>query len=390
MIERKVKSEILRSLENQAAVAIIGPRQVGKTTVALEIAADRNALYLDLEDPDSQKQLRDPKQFLQHYADRLVILDEVHQAPELFKTLRGLIDRGRREGRRTGRFLILGSASVDLWQQSESLAGRIAYVFMDPLHISEVPDDSATRHTLWMRGGYPDSYLAADDLGSRKFRQDVIRTYLHRDVSVFGFRLPAVTLANLWTRLAQRQGSPLNASEIAAAMELSSQTVTRYVDLLTELLLVRRLRPLHRNLGKSLVKRPRVYVRDSGMLHALLNITDYYELTKHQVLGASWEGFVIENLLQVAPFGTNASFYRTRAGAEIDLILEQPRLGLWAIEIKHGLGAKPRPGFRNALADLKPDRAFVVYPETERHPIGDGAEAISLREMAELLAAENG
>ena len=387
MIERKVKSEILRSLENQAAVAIIGPRQVGKTTVALEIAADRNALYLDLEDPDSQKQLKDPKQFLQHYADRLVILDEIHRVPELFRTLRGLIDRGRREGRRTGRFLILGSASVDLWRQSESLAGRIAYVFMDPLHISEVPGDAATRHALWVRGGYPDSYLAADDLESRKFRRDFIRTYLHRDVSVFGFRLPAATLETLWIRLAQRQGSPLNASEIAAAMELSPQTVTRYTNLLAELLLVRRLLPLRRNLGKRLMKRPRVYVRDSGMLHALLAITDYYELTKHPVLGASWEGFVIENLLQVAPFGTRASFYRTSAGAEIDLILEQPRLGLWAIEIKHGLGSRPRPGFYNALEDLKPDRTFVVYPETERHPLGGGAEAVSLREMAELLAA---
>lgn len=385
MIERKVKSEILRSLGNQAAVAIIGPRQVGKTTIALEIADEMDAVYLDLELPSGQRHIRDPEQFLQHYEDRLVILDEVHHAPELFMTLRGLIDRGRRKGRRTGRFLLLGSTSVDLWQQSESLAGRIAYVHMAPLHISEVPNDAATRHALWVRGGYPDSYLAADDLESQEARRSFISTYLPRDVSVFGFRLPAITLQALWVRLAQRQGSPLNASEIAANMELSPQTVTRYVDLLTELLLVRRLRPLHRNLGKSLVKRPRVYVRDSGMLHALLDITDYYGLTKHPVLGASWEGFVIEHLLQVAPFGTRASFYRTSAGAEIDLILEQPRLGLWAIEIKHGLGSKPRPGFRNALADLKPDRAFVVYPETERHPIGNGAEAIGLREMAKVL-----
>ena len=390
MIQREVKSEILWNLERQAAVAIIGPRQVGKTTVALEIAAGRNALYLDLEASGSRRQLSDPKQFLQHYADRLVILDEIHYAPELFKTLRGLIDRGRREGRRTGRFLILGSASVDLWQQSESLAGRIAYVFMEPLHISEVPGDAAARHTLWVRGGYPDSHLAGDDAASLAFRKNFIRTHLRRDVSAFGFRFPAIKLEDLWILLAHRQGAPLNASEIAGAMGASPQTVTRYVDLLTELLLVRRLPPLRHNLGKRLTKSPRVYVRDSGLLHALLDIADHDELTKHPVLAASWEGFVIQNLLQVAPFGTRASFYRTRAGAEIDLILEQPRLGLWAIEIKHGLGMKPRRGFRNALADLKPDRAFVVYPETERHPMGGDAEAIGLREMAELLAAESG
>ena len=389
MIERKVKSEILQSLERQAAVAVIGPRQVGKTTVALEIASSRNALYLDLETSASRKQLSDPKQFLQHYADRLVILDEIHHAPELFRTLRGLIDRGRREGRRTGRFLVLGSASVDLWRQSESLAGRIAYVFMDPLHIREVPGDAAARHALWVRGGYPDSHLAGDDAASLALRQNFIRTHLRRDVPAFGFRFPATKLEDLWILLAHRQGAPLNASEIAAAMELSPQTVTRYVDLLAELLLVRRLRPLRRNLGKRLVKSPRVYVRDSGLLHALLDIPDYFALAKHPVFAASWEGFVIQSLLQVAPFGTRASFYRTRAGAEIDLVLEQPRLGLWAIEIKHGLGAQLRRGFRNALADLKPDRAFVVYPETERHPIGGGAEAISLREMTELLAAES-
>lgn len=388
MIERRVKKAVARALDYQAAVAIIGPRQVGKTTLALEIGTARRALYLDLEDRTDRDKLGDPRLFLDRYADRLVILDEIHRVPELFRDLRGIIDRGRREGRRTGRFLVLGSASIDLLRQSgESLAGRIAYVDMGPLDILEVPTGADPLHALWLRGGYPDSYLAADDGRSLAIRKDFIRTYLQRDVALFGPRLPAETLERLWTMLAHGQGGLLNASRLASGLGVSAQTVTRYVDLLADLLLLRRLPPFRANLGKRLVKSPKIYVRDSGMVHALLGIGDHNCLSGHPVVGASWEGFVIESLLAAAPPRTMASFYRTLAGAEIDLVLELPDgRGLWAVEIKHGSTARQSRGFYIALQDLKPQRSFVVYAGEDGYPLAPGIDAFGLRGLAQLLA----
>lgn len=387
MIGRRIKGKVKRALEYQAAVAIIGPRQVGKTTLALDIGEERDALYLDLEDRADRDKLSDPRLFLERYEDRLVILDEIHRVPELFQELRGIIDRGRRKGRRTGRFLILGSASIDLLHQSgESLAGRIAYVDMGPLDALEVPAAEDALTTLWVRGGYPDSILAAGDAQSLDIRKDFIRTYLQRDVGMFGPRLPAETLERLWTMLAHGQGGLLNASHLANGLGISAQTVTRYIDLLADLLLVRRLPPYRANIGKRLVKSPKVYVRDSGLVHALLGIGDYNALAGHPVVGTSWEGFVIENLLASAPEQTLASFYRTSAGAEIDLVLELPgKSGLWAIEIKRGSSAKPRRGFHNAREDLKPAKSFIVYSGEVRYPIAKGIEAIGLRELMELL-----
>lgn len=385
MIRRRIKATVKQALAYQAAVAIIGPRQVGKTTLALEIGDEVDALYLDLEDRADREKLRDPRLFLERFEDRLVILDEIHRVPELFQDLRGIIDRGRRKGKRTGRFLVLGSASIDLLRQSgESLAGRVAYVDMGPLDILEA---SGAQDMLWLRGGYPDSYLAPDEEHSFRIRNDFIRTYLQRDIGLFGSRLPAETLERLWTMLAHDQGSLLNASRLASGLDVSAQTVTRYIDLLADLLLVRRLPPFRANIGKRLVKSPRTYVRDSGMVHALLGIADYNALAGHPVVGSSWEGFVIENLLAAAPFRTMASFYRTAAGAEIDLVLELPgEQQPWAIEIKRGLTAKPGKGFHNAREDLKPERAFVVHSGEDRYPITKEVEAIGLTEMAELLA----
>lgn len=385
MIGRRIKATVKQALAYQAAVAIIGPRQVGKTTLALEIGDEVDALYLDLEDRADREKLRDPRLFLERFEDRLVILDEIHRVPELFQDLRGIIDRGRRKGKRTGRFLVLGSASIDLLRQSgESLAGRVAYVDMGPLDILEA---SGAQDMLWLRGGYPDSYLAPDEEHSFRIRNDFIRTYLQRDIGLFGSRLPAETLERLWTMLAHDQGSLLNASRLASGLDVSAQTVTRYIDLLADLLLVRRLPPFRANIGKRLVKSPRTYVRDSGMVHALLGIADYNALAGHPVVGSSWEGFVIENLLAAAPFRTMASFYRTAAGAEIDLVLELPgEQQPWAIEIKRGLTAKPGKGFHNAREDLKPERAFVVHSGEDRYPITKEVEAIGLTEMAELLA----
>lgn len=387
MIRRRACETVLAALSRQAAAAVIGPRQVGKTTLSHQIAKGSNALYLDLESSADRSKLADPVLFLKAYEDRLVILDEIHRVPELFRELRGLIDQGRLRGQRNGRFLILGSASMELLKQSgESLAGRIEYIELNPLDVLEAAPDTRTMTTLWLRGGFPDSFLAANDADSLTFRQNFIRTYLERDVPQFGRRIPAETLERLWTMLAHGQGALLNASKLASSLAISAPTVTNYIDLLVDLLLVRRLPPFHANVKKRLVKSPKVYVRDSGLVHALLGIEDYNALAGHPVVGASWEGFVIENLLAVAPARTMASFYRTSAGAEIDLVLEMPgKRGLWAIEIKRGLSPRPGRGFTSARADLKPRRSFVVYSGEERYPIAQDVEAISLKEMAELL-----
>lgn len=389
MLARRVREQVLRALANQAAVALIGPRQVGKTTLALAIGDERGALYLDLEDRADREKLSDPALFLEHYEDRLVILDEIHRMPALFQDLRGIIDRGRRRGKRTGRFLILGSASIDLMRQSsESLAGRIAYVDMGPLDVLEIPPEHDGATALWVRGGFPDSFLAASDAQSFQWRKDFIRTYLERDVALFGPRLPAETLARLWTMLAHNQGALLNASTLAAALGISAQTVTRYIDLLVDLLLVRRLPPHHGNAGKRLVKSPKIYVRDCGLVHALLGIPDFNALSGHPVAGASWEGFAIENILAAAPDRTLASFYRTAAGAEIDLLLHLPDGTPWAIEIKRSRAPRVERGFHAARQDVQPTRSVVVYAGTEGYPLGDGIEAIGLADLAaELVLA---
>lgn len=386
MIERHIKPRVLEALGYQAAVALIGPRQAGKTTLALDIGEERGALYLDLEDRTDRQKLSDPALFLSHYEDRLVILDEIHRVPGLFQDLRGVIDSGRRRGKRTGRFLILGSASMDLLRQSsESLAGRIAYIDMQPFHILEVAGGRDTLTRLWVRGGFPDSFLAVDGRRSFLLRKDFIRTYLERDVALFGPRLPAETLERLWVMLAHSQGGLLNASRLASSLGVSVQTVNRYIGLLTDLLLVRRLAPFRANIGKRLVKSPKIYVRDSGLLHALLGIGDFNALAGHPVAGASWEGYVIENLLAAAPERTTASFYRTSAGAEVDLVLQLPTGELWAIEIKRGRVPRLDRGFHNARADLRPAHAFVAHSGDERYPVTEGVEAISVSELAMLL-----
>ncbi len=387
MIPRRTLPAVQETLSHQAAVALTGPRQVGKTTLALTLAERTPSLYLDLEAREDRNKLADPALFLKGYQDRLVVLDEIHRVPELFQTLRGLIDQGRRQGRRTNRFLILGSASMDLLRQSgESLAGRISYVEMGPLNVLETHESEPDPQRLWIRGGFPDSFLAPDDRHSMSWRKDFIRTYLERDIPAFGPRVPAETLERLWMMLAHNQGGLLNASGLAGALMISAQSATRYIDLLVDLLLVRRLRPFHRNAGKRLVKSPKVYVRDSGIVHALLGIPDHNALAGHPVVGASWEGFVIENLIAAAPERTIASFYRTGAGAEIDLLLEIPGAGIWAIEIKRGLSAKPERGFHHAVEDLKPDQQFLVYSGAERYPLSAHLEVIGLHAMMALLA----
>ncbi len=388
MIQRSARVRVEAALHRQAAVAVIGPRQAGKTTLALAIAERRPSVYLDLETSADRQKLENPALYFEQHADELVILDEIHRVPELFASLRGIIDQGRRVGNRTGRFLILGSAAIELMQQSETLAGRIEFVDLGPFHLLEIGKTSADLRRLWVRGGFPDSFLAESDRDSFRLRQSFIRTYLERDVPMFGPRVPAETLERFWTMLAHNQGALLNASRLASGLGVSAPTVTNYVGLLVDLLLVRRLPPLHPNVGKRLVKSPKTYIRDSGLTHALLGIEAYDDLLGHPVAGASWEGFVIENLLANTPAGTQASFYRTSKGAEIDLVLQLGgKHGTWAIEIKHSSAPKLERGFHVALQDLRPARSFLVYPGVDRYPKGNGIEAIGLREMASLLAA---
>jgi hypothetical protein len=386
MIPRRLSQTVADRLDQFPAVALLGPRQAGKTTLAQAITQDRPSVYLDLESPGDREKLHDAQAYLTSHQDKLVILDELHRAPELFQTLRGLIDQGRRRGRGAGRFLLLGSASIDLLKQTgESLAGRIAYVELAPFDPLEVAPEDHER--LWVRGGFPPSFLAESDERSALWRESFIRTYLERDVPQLGPRIPAETLRRFWTMLSHAQGGLLNAAQLARGLAVDGKTVARYLDLLVDLLLVRRLPPYHANTGKRLVKSPKVYVRDSGLVHALLRLDDRESLLGHPVAGPSWEGFVVEALLRVAPERTQASFYRTAAGAEIDLLLELGgRHGLWAIEIKRGLAARPSKGFHSARADLVPARSFILYSGEERYPIAEGVEAIGLRAMAEELA----
>ncbi|MCY4211513.1 MAG: ATP-binding protein [Gammaproteobacteria bacterium] len=390
MLLRIIAQQVEDALRRQAAVALLGPRQVGKTTLALAIGRKHNAVYLDLEDRDDRNRLDEPALFFDNVEDRLVILDEIHRTPELFRTLRGIIDRGRSKGKGKGRFLILGSASVDLLRQTgETLAGRIAYIDLAPFSALEIENTRSDRERLWLRGGFPDSYLTENDRDSMNVRNDFIRTYLHRDIAMFGPRVPAATLERLWVMLAHHQGGLLNISEFARALEISAQSVTRYIDLLADLLLLRRLPPFRTNVGKRLVKSPKVFVRDSGLAHALLGILSLQQLAGHPIVGRSWEGFVIETLLAVAPASVRPYFYRTSAGAEIDLVLELGDGTLWAVEIKRSLSARVKRGFHLACADIKPASAFVVYAGDDCYPVSETLEAISIRALAQKLHALN-
>ncbi|MBW7895383.1 MAG: ATP-binding protein [Opitutaceae bacterium] len=386
MIRRRLFPQLLKSLDRNPAVALLGPRQVGKTTLALQVGATRPSIYLDLEDTADRAKLTDAKGYLQQHTDKLVIIDEVHRAPEIFQTLRGLIDHARREGKTTAQFLLLGSASVDLLKQSgESLAGRISYLELSLFDVLETA--TATADRLWVRGGFPSSFLAADDADSVAWREDFIRTYLERDVPQFGSRIPAETLRRFWTMLAHRQAGLFNAAALAEGLGVEGKSTARYLDLLVDLLLVRRLPAWHRNAGKRLVKSPKVFIRDSGLAHALLRIGDQEQLLGHPVVGASWEAFVIETLIAAAPRGTEAHFYRTATGNEIDLVLTLPGGKLWAVEIKRSSAPKVERGFHLACADLEPAQRFVVYPGNERYPLGDDVHAISLPGLAGMLAA---
>jgi predicted AAA+ superfamily ATPase len=384
MIQRGLENEVLLSLGQLPAVGIIGSRQVGKTTLAMMIAEGRSGktVYLDLERPSDLAKLGDAELYLRSVADSLVIIDEVQRKPELFPVIRSLID----EQRRPGRFLILGSASPALRRQSsESLAGRIVYHELKPFDLQEVGASPENINRLWSRGGYPESFLAASDSASLKWREAFIQTYLERDIPNLGFRIPAVTLRRFWLMLAHCHGQLWNASKIAGSLAVDAKTARRYLDVLEDTFLVRQLQPLHANLKKRLVKSPKVYLRDSGLLHALLNIATHEQLLGHPAAGASWEGWCIEQVLSVVASNTTADFYRTSAGAEIDLVLHPPGRGpVMAIEAKRPLDPRPGRGFWSAFADLQPARGFVVYPGEEFYPLGEHVRALPASQVNRL------
>jgi len=388
MIERRLTSILVQRLREVPAVVLLGPRQVGKTTLALKIGRKQGAIYLDLESEADRARLSEPELYLADRLDRLVILDEIHRVPRLFLSLRGLIDQARRAGHRRRLYLLLGSASLEMLKQSgETLAGRVSYLELSPFDVLELTESASdvTANKLWLRGGFPDSFLASDEAQSLRWRADFIRTYMERDVPQFGRRIPAETLRRFWVMLAHNQGGLLNIAQLARNVGVDAKTAASYIDLLTDLLLVRRLPAWYANVGKRLVKAPKVFVRDSGIVHALLSISDEDALLGHPVVGASWEGFVIENLLTVAPEEVQGYFYRTSGGAEIDLLLHFPDGHLWAVEVKRSLSPHPERGFHSGCADLNPTRRFIVYPGTETYPLSKDIQAIPLRELAGLL-----
>lgn len=385
MFKRQLQSLLIEELRFSPAVALLGPRQVGKTTLALEVARGIPHVYLDLESERDRGKLAQAELYLESHLDKLVILDEVHRAPGLFPVLRGLIDKARRSGRVSGQYLLLGSASLDVLHQSgETLAGRIAYLELGPLGILEAGADAMD--ALWLRGGFPQSLTAISDARSLRWRENFIRTYLERDIPQFGPRIAAETLRRFWTMLAHHQGGMLNVAQLARNLGVDAKTTQSYIDLLCDLLLVRRLAPWHTNTGKRLVKAPKVYVRDSGLVHALLDIETKDNLLSHMVVGASWEGYCIETLLACVPAGVTGYFYRTSGGAEIDLLLAWPGGDLWAIEIKRSASPKVERGFHSACDDLQPTQKWVVYPGQESYPLSTDIQAISLHGLCEKLA----
>ena len=387
MIDRHLKSRIQYLLARRPAVVLLGARQVGKTTLAQSIARERDAIYLDLEKANDIRLLSDdPESYLAEHVQRLVIIDEVQSYPNLFRSLRGLIDVGREQGVRAGRFLLLGSASRDLLRQSaESLAGRVAYLELTPLKAQEVGEDSLNR--LWVRGGLPDSFLATSDEESCELRSDFITTYLERDIRQLDVRTPTTTLRNLWTMLFHLQGTPLNKNTIASSLGIDNNTVTKYIGIMEDMMLIRTLQPWHTNIKKRLVKSPKIYLRDSGIAHALLGLVTKDMLLSHPLAGASWEGFVIENILASLPPLSGANFYRTAShGSEIDLVLTSKGRKPWAIEIKRSHAPKLARGFHVACQDILPEAKYVVYPGTEQFPLRHGVRAVGIREMCRIAA----
>jgi predicted AAA+ superfamily ATPase len=382
MFQRKSTLEIRQQLGLSPAVAILGARQIGKTTLAKQITAQfPDSIYLDLENAQARAKLDQADVFFEANRHRLVVLDEIQNAPELFSTMRGEIDADRRPGR----FLILGSASFKLLQQSQSLAGRLALVDMAPLLLNEVHQSFQDIQTLWVRGGFPGSYTAPQDDASWLWRDAFVRHFLHTDLPALGINVEPELMRRFWRMVAHLHGQLFNASSIAASLGVSSPTVTRYLDHLVQSLMLRRLEPFHANLGKRLVKSPKIYVRDSGLLHYLLGMRNVHDLMGHPNTGASWEGFCIEQICNHLPTGASVSFYRTAAGAELDVVVETGR-ETTGFEIKFSSAPKVSKGFWQACEDIGVHQAYVMAPVQEGWAMAKDVQVVSPLDIPMLLS----
>ncbi|MBS1258393.1 MAG: hypothetical protein MAG551_01452 [Candidatus Scalindua arabica] len=378
MVKRKIVQILKDSIRKYPVVALLGARQVGKTTLAKVIKGQlkKPAIYLDLELTSDLNKLGEAQLFLSQYQDTLVIVDEIQRMPELFPLLRALVDQNRMPGR----FLILGSTSIDLLKQSsESLAGRIKFLELSPFHLAEI--GASNSQILWVRGGFPNSFLANNDTESNDWRESFISTYLERDVPQLGFRVPSLQLRRFWTMLAHNQGQLWNASQIANSLGVSAPTAKHYLNILGETFVIRELLPFFANVGKRLVKSPKIYFRDTGILHRLLNINSFEDLQSNPIIGNSWEGFVIEEILKILPGNFLPYFYRTSAGAEIDLVITKSNNVEVVIEAKYSLSPKLQKGFWHSIDDLKPKHKIVVYPGNETYPVKNGIIIMSIKDI---------
>lgn len=393
VLPRNLRPALVQALKTMPVVALLGPRQVGKTTLARAVAKediDKPISYFDLELDSDLAKFTDAEAFLRQQEGRLTIIDEIQHQPQLFRILRGLVDERKRQGERTGQFLLLGSASRDLLQQtSESLAGRVRFLELNPLTLAEVQSENESidfTEQLWMRGGFPDSYLASTNQESWNWRSDFIRTYIERDIPQLGVNIPPAKMRRFWTMLAHLNGQQVNFSNLGKSLDATHTTIRNYLDLLTDLYMVRQLTPWYGNTKKRLIKAPKVFVRDTGLLHRLLNIQDYNALLSHPVIGSSWEGFVIENILTHLTDDWTASYYRTSNGTEIDLVLENPNGEIWAIEIKRSHAPKIKASYYHAADDIGAHRKFVIYSGRDQFPISNETEVIGLLGFLSFLS----
>lgn len=392
MITRNLEYSLINALKNVPVVALLGPRQVGKTTLALQIAEQalgKKSSYLDLKLDTDLSKLDDIESYLRRFENQLLIIDEVQRKPDLFRVLRGLVDIRKRAGEKAGQFLLLGSASRDLLQQSsETLAGRIRYLELSPFSVLEVFKTDTlgfNPEKLWFRGGFPNSYLATTNDESWEWRNDFISTYVERDIPLMGPQIPANRMKKFWAMLAHYHGQQIVLSELGKSLEVSHPTIKSYLDILTDFYMVRQIQPWAGNSKKRLVKSPKIYLRDSGILHKLLNISDFESLLGHPILGASWEGFVVENIIVQLSSKWQYSYYRTASQTEIDLVLEGPNNQRWAIEVKRSVAPTVSKGFHTACDDIAATRKFVVYAGSERYPMAGNTEAIGLTEFLTML-----
>jgi hypothetical protein len=384
MIKRRIEESITENLKHFPAIGLVGPRQSGKTTLAKVIAKKykRPVIYLDLENPQDFEKLDNSQLYLEQFKEHLVILDEAQRKPELFPLLRSLID----EDKRPGRFMILGSASPSLKRQaSESLAGRIAYHKLSPFTLDEAGISNVNLNKLWLRGGYPKSYLADSNKIATVWMQNFIQTHLERDLPALGVRVPSTTLLRFWTMAAHCNGQLWNAAKLADSLGVDSKTTRRYLDLLEDTFMIRQLQPFFANIKKRLIKSPKIYIRDTGLLHTLLKIYSFDDLTANPVLGASWEGFCIEQIIALKPSHFDIYFYRTQAAAEIDIVLTKGLKVEIAVEIKYSLTPKMTKSSTNAIAELNPKKTWIVYPGKESYPVRKNVWTLPVTELNKIF-----